>query len=333
MLKMYKALMPFFGGKRKLANRILKYAEGETFIDGFLGGGSVSLLAKAKGFRVISNDMAERSAVLGHALIVNDDVYIEDADIVRLYKENPSNNHFIRDNHPKQYTIELTDFLDNARANIDEINDPIKKSLMLYLLIRILTFYRPQASFSHINAVEYMNSDSDDVTDTIQGLRERYSRPLYDVIKELAKEINGGIFSNGYDNEIYRKDIFEFLKHVSGDTVYLDPPYYGAESYEQHYKVLDSVVAGKKFDSVKHSVFNSKQVITTTAQLFESCSHIPVLILSVGRRIIDKEKYIDLLKEFRKEVIDIPVDHSHSYGSGDAVETGKQEVLLVGRVA
>jgi adenine-specific DNA methylase len=330
---MYKALMPYFGGKRKLANQILKYAEGETFIDGFLGGGSVSLLAKARGFQVISNDKADRSAILGQALINNDEVYIEEEDIVRLFVLNDAGNNFIRDNHPKQFTIELANFLDNARANIEQIKDPVKRAVVLFLWIRIIMYYRPVASFSHINAVEHVISEEENVTDTIQKLRERYSRPIYDVIRELAAEVNEGIFSNGKANEVYQQDVFEFLKHVQGDTIYLDPPYYGAESYEQHYKVLDSIIAGEMISKADHSDFNTRQVITVTAKLLEACNHIPTIIMSVGRRIIDKEQYIKLLKEYRKNVIDIPVEHQHSYGSGDHIETGKQEVLLVGRAA
>ena len=333
MLNMFKALMPFFGGKRQMANQILKYAEGETFVDGFLGGGSVSLLAKARGFSVVSNDKADRSVIFGKALIENDEVIIEDVDVIRLFKANPANKHFIRDNHPKQYTSEMTDFLDNARANIDELADQVKRSVMLFLWIRLLMYYRPMSSFSHINAVEHMLSGEENVTDTILKMRERYSRPIIEVINELADEVNGGIFANGRDNQVYQEDVFDFLKHVQGDTIYLDPPYYGAQSYEHHYKELDSMLAGKRIDRIEHSEFNSKQVISVTARLFEACSHIPVIILSVGRRIIDKDQYIKLLKEYRKDVTDIPVNHQHSYGSGDNYETGKQEVLLIGRRA
>ena len=66
-LKMFDALLPYFGGKRKLCpiifNRISKYLPREqwadsVFVDGFLGSGAVSLFAKAQGFQVIANDRA-----------------------------------------------------------------------------------------------------------------------------------------------------------------------------------------------------------------------------------------------------------------------------------
>ena len=57
MWKRLQALPPYLGGKRKLMGRIFKHLPGPTeapvFIDAFLGGGSVSLMAKARGYRVI----------------------------------------------------------------------------------------------------------------------------------------------------------------------------------------------------------------------------------------------------------------------------------------
>ena len=63
-LKMFDALLPYFGGKRKLCpvvfKRISKYIprdtwQGKVFVDAFLGSAAVSLFAKAQGFRVICN--------------------------------------------------------------------------------------------------------------------------------------------------------------------------------------------------------------------------------------------------------------------------------------
>ena len=70
------ALFPYLGGKRRLSPTIFREIDrvlprehwaGRTFLDGFLGGGSVSLYAKAQGFSVISTDIAARSIVIGRA--------------------------------------------------------------------------------------------------------------------------------------------------------------------------------------------------------------------------------------------------------------------------
>jgi len=119
------------------------------------------------------------------------------------------------------------------------------------------------------------------------------------------------------------------LSGVSGDTVYFDPPYYGAQSYEYFYNALDRMLLGKDF-APRHSVFNTKHVIANTLKLFEASQHIPFWILSVGERIIDKAKYAALMSEFR-QVEDVPIKHSHSYGGGHNELAGQQEVMLVGR--
>jgi len=331
MLKLFEALPAYFGGKRKLANRILSFARGSVFIDAFAGGCSVSLLGKAKGYRVIANDIAERSEIVGRALIENEDIFVTEEDVVRLFEPNAGNKHFIRDNFPEQYREDMADFLDNARSNIDEYIDPVKKQAMMLLWIHMLMYYRPMSSFTHTGAVSKLEDESYD-KDTIARLRERYSQPRYDVVKKLAAVTNEGIFPNGHDNEFHRKDIFEFLKDAQGDTIYLDPPYYGSQSYEYHYNVLDCMIAGRKIKP-EHSLFNSKHVFANTSKLLDACKHIRTCILSVGQRIIDKQTYVNLMGEYWKDVEDIPVKHTHVYGVGANEESGKQEVLLVGRAA
>jgi hypothetical protein len=71
----FRALPAYFGGKRRLVRLIFAALNtvvprpkwsGLRFVDPFLGGGSVSLFAKAQGFRVACNDLAFRSALVGH---------------------------------------------------------------------------------------------------------------------------------------------------------------------------------------------------------------------------------------------------------------------------
>ncbi|MGF2075303.1 DNA adenine methylase, partial [Enterococcus casseliflavus] len=67
-------------------------------------------------------------------------------------------------------------------------------------------------------------------------------------LEKLKDEINHGVFDNHQDNEVHQKDVFDFLKKVSGDVVYFDPPYPGSSSYEVEYGILDDILAGKKLD-------------------------------------------------------------------------------------
>ena len=103
-LMMFDALLPYFGGKRKLCPIIFVHIDkhlprdqwqGKVFVDAFLGSGAVSQYAKAQGFKIICNDVAERSYIAGQALITNNTTKLNDADIERLFIPNPENKHLI----------------------------------------------------------------------------------------------------------------------------------------------------------------------------------------------------------------------------------------------
>jgi len=90
MFSKFQSLPSYFGGKRKLVKYIfkpIKKKEG-VFIDAFLGGGSVSLYAKAKGYKVIANDIAFRSLIIGKAIISNNSVKLESEDLARRPEKN-----------------------------------------------------------------------------------------------------------------------------------------------------------------------------------------------------------------------------------------------------
>lgn len=116
MFSKFQALPSYFGGKRKLVKHIfkpIKKTEG-IFMDAFLGGGSVSLYAKAKGYKVIANDIAFRSLIIGKAIIGNNSVKLESEDLARLFFETKHDS-FIKNNYcPKVFTSKISDFLDNA---------------------------------------------------------------------------------------------------------------------------------------------------------------------------------------------------------------------------
>src|SRR5258706_10476871 len=91
-LSVFGALPPYLGGKRRLAPLIFREIDRIvprrrwrelTFLDAFLGGGSISLYAKAQGFRAISMDIAERAIVIGRALIENSRVRLTREDVLR----------------------------------------------------------------------------------------------------------------------------------------------------------------------------------------------------------------------------------------------------------
>ena len=154
-MRMFKALLPYYGGKRKLCpvifNRISKHLprdrwQGAVFVDAFLGSGAVSLYAKSQGFQIYANDIAERSYIAGKALTENNHTTLTDDDLYLLHSPKADRQSFIQDNYaPDVFTTRHAQFLDNAFSNATK---PLEK----YLLLKYIFAIRPYSKFSSPNA-------------------------------------------------------------------------------------------------------------------------------------------------------------------------------------
>lgn len=301
-LMMFDALLPYFGGKRKLCpeilQRITKFIPRErwpqsTFVDGFLGSGAVSLYAKSQGFRIIANDISERSVIAGKALIENNGCYLSDYDVYRLCLENKSeaNGHFIEKNcvpdiFPRRHAF----FLDNAFANA-------RNALDKYLLVKCIFTLRPYSKFSSPNAFNRPFEDGrfEEIKNTyIKHIKDNLKSPL-SILKAETSRINSGIFTNGHKNEIHKKDIFDFVAAAQGDVLYLDPPYSGTLAYESEYNVLDTILG----DERKVSRFSADGGMEYLEEVFARAQHIPLWVLSFGNAG-GKNTLDDLLAIIRK---------------------------------
>jgi adenine-specific DNA methylase len=128
-MRMWSALYPYLGGKRRLCPLIFREVDRVvsrrlwpdlTFLDAFLGGGSVALGAKAQGFKVIATDIAERSIVVGRALIENSRVRLNHEDVLRLLAPRTGEPGRVeRDLTPSVFTKNVGRFLDTAFETAD----------------------------------------------------------------------------------------------------------------------------------------------------------------------------------------------------------------------
>ena len=152
-LAFFGALFPYLGGKRRLCplifreiDRLLprRHWHGRTFLDGFLGGGSVSLYAKAMGFSVTACDIAERSIVVGEALIENSRTRLTKENVVRiLTPDREPAMRVEREMVPAIFTKNVAHFIDrtlsfpvNYTRNVAQVVDlySVKKHLQQHQL-------------------------------------------------------------------------------------------------------------------------------------------------------------------------------------------------------
>lgn len=293
---MWSALPPYLGGKRRLCPLIFREIDRIvprrrwrelTFLDAFLGGGSVSLYAKAQGFSVISTDIAERAIVIGCALVENSRIRLRREDVLRLLApKNATHGRIETTMVPGVFTLEQGRFIDSALGVADATEDPAKASLIRLLAVRtaLLCHAYSQVRKGTIHRVttgEFESITESAVYHYVDGLRLTTPKKLW----ELACEINAGIFEGR--GTVMKADVVATLPSIEADVAYFDPPYPGVMSYEKEYRVIDEILEGA---SRRTSPFTAKDGANMLDGLFERARHIPVWILSLGTAVVSVEE-------------------------------------------
>ncbi len=312
--KIYDATLPFLGGKRRMAERIASHFQGEVLCDVFMGGGSISLKAKQKGLRVIANDIAHRSKIVGDSLIANSTSRLTEEDVCSLFLP-VENEGFISKNYvPKIFIPSVAEFLDTAFTNTRK-KVGIKKELLLLLLSKFILALRQYGAFQvgkqdNEMLIKKREIELLELASESRGKKIKYNidHPL-PLLLNLKNQINSGIFNNGKDNEMYQMDCFEFLKLMKDrkekiDTGYFDSPYFNSTKYSDHYKVLDEILEEKRGIEIADKAFNTKDVIENFEKLFSLSEFIPKWIISMGynpasQAGIKGEELLTVVQKFR----------------------------------
>jgi len=225
---------PYAGNKRKLVSKILGSIEKQnikydTALDLFSGSACVSIVMKYMGKRVITNDILLSSYFYANAFVANDSVVLSKEQKDYLLKNNNKNKtEFVRKECQERFTTDEAEFLDNYRANIDDLDNDYEKAL---------AFANMQIFISkHCYLGGRLNNGQ-----IMAGLEHR-----------LAHQRNKGL-PMSFDNIHWYSFVGDdSLKHVSGsksfcfdaidflnseeykeekiDLAYIDPPYGGQQS-------------------------------------------------------------------------------------------------------
>jgi len=339
MWRPFRALPRYFGGKRRLCPIIFREIDrvfpratwGElTFVDAFLGGGAVSLYAKGQGFgRVVCNDLAKRSALVGEALVANGRTRLAKEDVLRLFRPHPENRHEIEQRFvPDLFGLEQARFFDNGLAVARGTGHPAKQALLLLVLMRLMMAVRPMSQFQPHEGRKAFGGDLDGVSPNrvasyVEGLRLTGFSSVWD----HAQAVNDGVLPG--EGEVHQSDVAEFLPQVEGDVCFADPPYAGTMSYERAYRALDEIFEETQRPSSRFSLAGAMDALD---DLLARAAHFPLFVLTFGNERTSGAELAELMAKHGREptVLELQYRHLPSLASSEKNKRNR-ELLILGR--
>lgn len=228
--------MNYIGSKHSLLSFLQQTISGVTgfkdgseyvFADLFAGTGTVGAAYKSGGCHVISNDIQYFSFVLNKHLIENSPPIHSDALLNKLnslagIEGFVYNNYCLGSGCGRNYFTDSNGMrCDAMRSELERLysTGEIDESLYYYFLASL------------INSIDkYANTAS------VYGafLKETQKTALKDFELELLPVIDGP------RGRVYNEDINVLVKKISGDVLYLDPPY-NVRQYCSNYHVLETI--------------------------------------------------------------------------------------------
>ena len=325
------ALIPYIGGKRKLAPFLLSLVESElpriewrhsVFLDPFSGGGSVALLAKSFGFSVIASDIAERASIVVRALIANSSFRLTPLDVAGLFE-----NVDVPVVGPAArlvgsvFTAEQAAFIDRGLAHAQRQAEP-RRSMLLVVIIKAVLRLFPMSAPSATDAVAAVGGDYDRVSPRRIGhyLRARaLLTPAH--LWRIAQDVNAGVFA-GHGTAL-QIDALAAIVSNTPDVLYIDPPYAGTTSYHTHYAVIDRLLGGPPLETTPPSIDD----------LLDAAHDVPLVMISYGGPTANIASLSELVARHRTvcRAVAIPYPHLASVAKELNRESNRELVVIARR--
>lgn len=208
-----------------------------VFCDLFAGTGIVGRHFKTQVNQVISNDWEYYSYILNRNYIGNHlEIEGKDEYIEKLNQLDGIDNGFIYSqyclgggNNRQYFSDENGKKIDAARVAIEEWknNGEISDDLYYFLLCSLI-----ESADKYANTASVYGA-------FLKSLKKSAQKPI--VIAPATYQFNS------HNHHVYREDANTLIKSISGDILYLDPPY-NARQYGANYHLLNTIAEYKVFE-------------------------------------------------------------------------------------
>jgi hypothetical protein len=235
--------MNYIGSKLKLSNWIgaeITNVVGDSlsnkvFCDLFAGTGIVGRKFKTNVKQVIANDMEYYSYVLNRNYIGNHQTISKADELLQELENLLPKEGFIYQNYCLGSGSERQYFSDENGKKIDSIRIQIEEWKN--------THYIDEDTYYFLLATLLENADKVANTTSVYGaflknLKRSALKPLS--LEPALFEINCN------DHQVYQMDANQLIKNISGDILYLDPPY-NARQYGANYHMLNTIARYDNF--------------------------------------------------------------------------------------
>ncbi len=227
--------MNYIGSKRRLSSflrdtisRTVGSLEDKIFCDLFAGTGIVGRTFKSSVAKVISNDLEYYSYVLNRNYIQNHQPLDYEA-ILEHLNALPGEKGFIYRNYCLESGSGRNYFSGENAARIDAIRRAIEayredENLYFFLLASLL------------ESLDKVSNTASVYGSFLKNLKLTAQAPL---------KLEPALFEyNDHSHEVYNEDSNTLIKKISGDILYLDPPYNGRQ-YGANYHLLNTIARYK----------------------------------------------------------------------------------------